>query len=284
MVLPRTPRGRAALSVRPGLIIKGVLLGQIPLATGEFATEASISDLSAAYKEAVKNENALRPKSKQLRGMTAFSFKTLFKFAQLLGLVELVREEPMLYPPPGGHLYSVRKHDGVHAVVSTRRVFRLTDTGKEDELCWSNLSKAWREGAKPPLKAEVPAVPIKPRRKPRIKPVKAVPAPPPVPTFEPFILGPSPTEVKLKGLLAHLENLETIGIEAEGVVSEISRISGDMDKWIVEADDMYEDLRVVGRIKAAEEWKKARDVIRFAAEALDARNISGAVALLKELV
>lgn len=285
MVTPGALRGRAVMSIRPGLITKAVLLGQTPLATGELVTEASISDLGAAYKEAVKRENALRPKAKQIRGMTSYSFKTLFKFAQLLGLVELVKEEPMLYPPPGGPLYSIRKPDGVHVVESTRRVFKITDTGREDELCWSNLCKAWRVGTVAPQKLEVPLVTKPPPRKPPRRPPKKVPPVAPlVPIFEPYVLGAKPTEEKLSGLLAHLEKLETLGIEAKGVASELSRITTGLDAWIVEADDMYEDARVLGIRRVMAEWMKIRDVLRVTAEALDERNITGAIALMKELV
>jgi len=217
--------------------------------------------------------------------MTSQSFKTLFKFAQLLGLVELVREEPMLYPPPGGPLYSIRKPDGVHVVVSARRIFKITDIGREDELCWSNLCKAWREGQVPPLKLEVPLVTKPPPRKPPRKPPKKVPpVAPPAPIFEPYVLGPRPTEEKLSGLLAHLEKLETLGIEAKGVASELSRITTGLDAWIVEADDMYDDARVLGIKRVMAEWMKIRDVLRVTAEALDEQNITGAAALVKELV
>ena len=50
MINPRL-RGRALTSIRPGIVIKSVLAGQIPLHGTQYATEASISDLHNAYKD-----------------------------------------------------------------------------------------------------------------------------------------------------------------------------------------------------------------------------------------
>ena len=111
-----TLRGRAASPVRPGAITKQVLLGEVPLLTGELVFEAAITDLHSAYKMALSRYNELRPKPKHIRGMTMHSFYTMFKFAQLLGLVELVRTESMQFPPPGGQLYSLEKTDRVRVV------------------------------------------------------------------------------------------------------------------------------------------------------------------------
>ena len=178
-------RGRAASPVRPGLVTKQVLLGVIPLATGELVEEASISDLHNAYKEQIRRENALRPRAKRLRGMTSYSFKTFFKFAQLLGLVELVREEPMQLPPPGGPLYSIRVTDKPRVVVSTRRIFKISPLGREDEKSWTNLAKAWTEGWTAPQKAEyiapLPREEVEPRVREEVVtevvPIKWVPKP-----------------------------------------------------------------------------------------------------------
>jgi hypothetical protein len=119
-------------------------MGQIPLRTGELVTEASINDICNAYKELVYQENMLRPKERKLMGMRYYSFLALFRLARYLELVELVREEPMLFPPPQGHLYSLRKDTKVYVAVSTRRIYRLTDNGKTAEQSWRNLHKAWK--------------------------------------------------------------------------------------------------------------------------------------------
>jgi hypothetical protein len=78
-------KGRAASPVRPGLIIKKTLMGDLPLDTGEYVTEAPIVYLFGAYKTEVARVNALREKGKRIRGMRYQSFYTAFRFAQLLG-------------------------------------------------------------------------------------------------------------------------------------------------------------------------------------------------------
>jgi len=137
-------KGRGAQPIHPGLTIKGVLIGKIPLATGDLVTEASITDIHNAYRELLWQVNTLRPKSRKLRGMRYPSFYALFRLARYLGLVEFVRDEPMLFPPPKGHLYSLRKNAEMEVVVSTRRIYRLTDKGREAEQSWQNLHRAWR--------------------------------------------------------------------------------------------------------------------------------------------
>lgn len=267
-------RGRAAQPVRPGATIKGVLLGQTPLATGALVTEAAITDLAGAYKELIKRENALRPKEKRLRGMTYKSFLTLFKFAQLLGLVELVREEPMEFPPPKGHLYSVRRHDGVHVVISTRRIFRLTDVGREDERSWTNLCKAWIESWPAPQKVEyappyAPPVEEAPPRPPR------VPRKPPV--FK-WVAVPSPRQFRL--FLRHLESLEAIGVEDLKVISEMDALSMKVGDWLVEIEDSLAEAVKPEEIARFENWQK---VITDVSEALMDRDLSRAIASLREL-
>lgn len=271
-------RGRGATPIRPGTTIKGVLLGEITLATGELVSEAAISDLHSAYKELIRRENALRPKEKHLRGMTTFSFKTLFKFAQLLGLVELVREEPMLYPPPGGPLYSVRKPNGVHAIVSTRRIFKLTSVGRKDERSWTNLCRAWREDWPRPAKIEY-APPYVPPPKPPVPPVVV----PPV-VLTPYKWVTRPSVSQFKSLLAHLEGLKAIGIDDPRVASEIDRLSMLIGDWIVEVEDGLEDARAIMHLRAIrrlEEWHKHISVV---SEAFIDRDLDRAVKSLGELV
>ena len=137
-------KGRGSQAVRPGITIKGVLMGEIPLPNGEHVTEATITDIHNTYKELIHRENMRRPKNKKLHGMTYPSFYALFRLARYLGLVEVVRDELMLSPPAGGDLYSLRRDDGMDVVVSTRRVYRLTDKGREAEQSWQNLHRAWQ--------------------------------------------------------------------------------------------------------------------------------------------
>lgn len=269
-------RGRAATPVRPGLVVKEVLLGRIPLATGELVRECSISDLHRIYKELIRRENALRPKHKRLRGMTAFSFKTLFKFSQLLGLVELVEELPMEYPPPGGPLYSIRKPDGVHVVVSTRRIFKLTTIGEQDERSWTNLCTAWREHWPAPTKIEY--VP------PYIPPEK-VPKPPEVPVeLLPYKWEPKPTVPRFKSLLKHLGNLKAIGADEPEVIAEVDRLSMLVGDWIVEAEDHLDDAKAIfhtANITKFTLWAKQLTAV---SEELRDGNLDGAIGALKKLV
>lgn len=273
-----TLRGRGATPVRPGNVTKGVLLGEIPLATGELVTEAAITDLHSAYKELIRRENALRPKEKRLRGMTAFSFKTLFKFAQLLGLVELVREEPMLYPPPGGVLYSVRKPDGAHVVVSTRRIFKLTDIGKEDERSWTNLCRAWREGWPAPAKVEY-APPYVPPPKPPRPPIVV----PPV-VFAPYKWVTRPSVAQFKSLLAHLEGMKTVGIDDPRVVSETDRLSMLIGDWVVEIEDSLEDAKAIVHTKAIRRLESWHKYVTAVCEAFIDRDLNRAIKNLEELL
>ncbi len=273
-----TPRGRGATPVRPGLVTKGVLLGQIPLATGELVTEAAINDLHSSYKELIKRENALRPKARRLRGMTAQSFKTLFKFAQLLNLVELVREEPALFPPPGGPLYSIRKPDGVHVVVSTRRVFKLTAVGKEDERSWSNLCRAWREGWSAPEKIEY-APPYVPPPKPPVVPPVEVPE-----VFVPYKWMPTPSTARFKTLLAHLETMGAIGAAEPEIAAEIDRLSMLVSDWVMEIGDALDDARAINNVRAIRRLEPQFKSITALTEALMDGDLRRAIASLRKLV
>jgi hypothetical protein len=137
-------RGRAAQSIRPGSTIKRVLLGEIPLKTGELVHEASITDIYVAYKGFLRFKNESRPQEKKLKGMNLLSFTTLFKFARYLGLVEHVRDEPR-HEPSYGNLHRVENGNGLHIVPGTRRIFRLTDKGRADDESWNDLCGTWRK-------------------------------------------------------------------------------------------------------------------------------------------
>lgn len=269
-------RGRAATPIRPGMTIKEVLLGHVSLVTGELVTEASISDLHRTYKELIRRENALRPKAKQLRGMTSFSFKTLFKFAQLLGLVELVEERPMEFPPPGGPLYSIRKPDGVHAVVSTRRIFKLTAVGQEDERSWTNLCRAWREHWPAPAKIEFAPPYVPPER---------VPVPPPPPeVLIPYKWVPRPTIPRFKSLLKHLEGLQVMGADRPEVVAEVDRLSALIGDWVIEAEDYLDDAKAIFHTANIEKFTLWLKQITEVSEALMDRDLSKAIGALRRLV
>jgi len=270
-------RGRGATPVRPGLTTKGVLMGEVPLATGELVTEAAITDLHGAYKELIKRENALRPKAKQLRGMTYRSFLTLFKFAQLLNLVELVREEPMQFPPPRGSLYSVRKPDGIKAVISTRRIFKISAIGAEDELSWTNLCKAWMESWPAPQKVEYAppyAPPPKVERPPRVKP--------PV-ELKPFRWVSKPSTRQFGLLLAHLEGLQSLGIDKPGVGPEVDRLAMLIGDWLIEIKDSLEEAKAIEFTERVVQYEKWEGAITATFEGLMDRDLDRCVEALREL-
>jgi len=273
-----TPRGRRETPIRPGLVTKGVLLGQIPLATGELVTEAAITDLHSSYKELIKRENTLRPKARRLRGMTYRSFLTLFKFAQLLNLVELVREEPMLFPPPGGPLYSVRKPDGAEAVISNRRIFKLTAVGKEDERSWTNLCRAWIDKWPAPEKIEyVP--PYAPPPKPPVAPPVKVPE-----VFIPYKWIPTPSVPRFRTLLAHLETMEAIGAAEPEIAAEIDRLSMLVSDWVMEIGDALDDARAINNVRAIRRLEPQFKSITALTEALMDGDLRRAITSLRELV
>ena len=166
MTLEIKRMGRALSPIRPGQVIKQVLSGVLPLIVYEgndyvekIVNEACIVDLHNTYKTMINRENQLRSRNKQLRVMTYNSFCHLFKFARYLNLVELVREEDMIFPPPNGSLYQLYKDldkrsskPKIKASVSKRRIFKITQTGIDDERGWSNLCQAYKEGWKLPIK------------------------------------------------------------------------------------------------------------------------------------
>lgn len=284
-----TLRGRAATPVRPGLVAKSVLMGEIPLATGELVTQAAITDLHNAYKELVRRENDLRPRAKRLKPMTMQSFKTLFKFSQLLGLVELVREESMQFPPPTGNLFSLRKDErttlGVRAVISTRRIFRITSLGAEDEKSWTNLCKAWIEGWPAPQKAEY-LPPVYVPREPRVpkeKPPK-VERPPRVPMeFTPYVWREPFSPSNLMALVKHIRVLGSLSIDSPGVVTEVSGLAGKLGGWIVEADEAYDEVKSVGYISEMRRFERIRTYLTNAREALLDHDLERATSSLEEL-
>ena len=276
--------GRAAQPIRPGFTIKDVLSAKMPLVTGEITREAAITDIHSVYKDAVRNENSMRPRDRQIRGCTYASFVKLFKFAQLLFLVELVREEPMNFPPRRGALYTVKVRPTAtgrqfSAVISTRRIFRLSDVGAEDEKSWSNLCRAWIDGWPAPQKLEIPPPTVEvPIRKPREKPAAPPLAEAPMLKFE---LGNKPTPEKIVGLLAYLERLMAIGIDNPDVASETHRISMRLGDWILEAEDMLEDAKAVSYEEAVAQWQNMINILNSVSENLDNRNIGAAIEQLR---
>lgn len=288
-------RGKASTPARPGIVIKQVLMGERPLISGEIVSEAAIVDLANVYKQFIYEQNQLRTRESRLKGMVYMSFVKLFKFAQLLGLVELVREEPMLFPPPKGHLYSVRKRetDGIRvfAVISKRRVFKLTDVGREDERSWSDLCKAWREGWAAPQKLEVPIVlekipeeipevPVEEILPPKVKRVR-VPKVKKVPALK---LKVKPSKEQYVLLLDHMHALNEIGIRDKEVQKEVDRLAYAVGEWVAETIEQLEDATAAGDKTRAIEARYLRNVLTAADEGLLDRDIPQAIEHLKKLV
>ena len=277
-----TLRGRAATPVRPGLVTKSVLMGVTPLATGELVHEAAITDLHSAYKELIKGENAARVKAKRLRGMTYPSFLKLFKFAQLLNLVELVREEPMQFPPPGGNLISARKPDGIHAVVSVRRIFKLTPIGMEDERSWTNLCKAWIEGWAAPQKAVYLPPVYTPRPYKERPPKEALPSPE-VAGFTPYVWREPFGPETLSALAEHIRTLDSLGIKFPGVSVEVSKLTSKVSGWYVEADEAYDEVKAIGFTSEIRRFENIVSHLGVAREALADHDLVRAASSLEEL-
>jgi len=243
MTTPRL-RGRAAQPLRPGFIAKAVLSGDIPLATGESVKEAAITDIHSVYRYLTKQENLIRPRDRRLRGMTYRSFLTLFRFAYLLGLVERVREEPMLFPPPGEPLLSIRKPNGAHIVEAKRIIYRLTLVGREDEVAWSNLCRAWIEHWPVPQKAiieEVPPTVVPPIKPPAVE----VPVVPPVELKMPR-LAETPSVTQFRKLLVYLRAVRDAGISGMALTSRLDAVSGRAGDWDMWTGDALEDAKEAG--------------------------------------
>jgi len=278
-----TLRGRAATPVRPGLTAKAVLLGQVPLATGEHVSEASISDLHNAYKELIKQENTLRPAAHRLKPMTYRSFLTLFKFAQLLHLVELVREEPMELPPPGGSLLSIRgSGDAAIVTISARRIFKITQVGADDEKSWSDLCRAWREGWTAPQKLEY-APPIITGR-PRKVEEEVLPQPPAEGEFKSFKLPRDPTAVNFRLLANHLLILDSIGADDKSVSGELSMLATAINSWEVDILDALDEARSIGYTDEVDRFEVWRGLMASVRESLEAKDIVRAVSALESLI
>ncbi len=288
--------GRAAQKIRPGFLIKNVLMGKIPLSTGEYVNEAAITDIFNVYRDAVKRENSLRPQNKQIRGCTYASFLKIFKFAQLLGLVEFIREEPMRYPPKGGKLYRVKMRKTPNgkqfsAVVSNRKIFKLSAVGAADEKSWSNLCLAWRESWPAPQKLEGPippspeefmgTEPVEPKPK-KTRRTKKATAPTGI-TMERPVLAGDISANNIRNLLAYLEHLKGIGAQNPDVASELTIMVTAIDRWVGIADDNRDDARALGNMALSIRWMKIRDVLRMIAEAIEEQNLDGAISLVDEL-
>lgn len=244
-------RGRAASPVRPGFLIKSLLSGEIPNEDGERVTESAIVDIHHVYKAAVREAGMLR--SKHYKPMVYSSFVCLFRFAEKLGLVELVRSEPMLYPPPHGHLYTTRRHDGAHIQTSTRNVYRLTELGKQDELSWSNLTRAYLEHWLAPQKLIVPI--------PTVAPTK-------------YKFSSTPSSIQLTAFMNFLISMKNTGID-QSLLRQLSEQVGD---WSI----YFEDRLKTSNDK--DKYRHLRDDANRLSDELFEYNIDAAIATARDMV
>ncbi|GAI78371.1 unnamed protein product [marine sediment metagenome] len=127
------PRGGAAKEIRTGHFIREWL---------EKVGDDSITGMHGALKSKIGRRNLLRPKAKWLRAPTYESFVKYFGHLRRWGLVEFVREEPTEWVPHEklisirmvGPWPDARPLPPVNVVPSMRRVYRLSDLGKQPEM------------------------------------------------------------------------------------------------------------------------------------------------------
>lgn len=307
-----TLRGRAASAIRPGLIVKRILMGELPLDTGELVSEAAIVDLFNAYKRQLREYNQVREKAKHITGMHYRSFYTMFRFAQLLKLVEFVREEEADWKRKAAttaatsliRLEKSAETGHIGRRISNRRVFRLSEVGKEDVKSWLDLTRAWKEQWPAPQMVEIPVIPIVPvavEEVPAEVAVEAVPPPeviPPkpkkgrkpraekvlgvaVPTLK---LQPEPSKEQYSALLEHLRKLSTIGIDDKGVQREIDKLTARVGDWVVAVIEALEDATSIGYASKVIELRHLRNILTEVDEKLMDRDIPEAIEQLKKLV
>lgn len=241
-------KGRAASPIRPGLIAKNVLMGKIPLDTGEYVNEAAVTDIFKAYKSELDRVNELRPRDKHIRGMRYSSFYTMFRFAILKGLVEYVRGEEADYNrkqsiTASNVLLRVEKVEGEpRIVVSNRKIFKLSDVGYEDEKCWSDLTNSWKLnwGVGQKLEYEIPTVEEKIEEPPEkiVEEEKPLGFTSIAPMWKDVM-----TIKRLTDLIAHLRILLKLGVKFPGVSKECDTISLLLADWVIDMEDRAQSAK-----------------------------------------
>jgi len=284
------------------MLIKDVLLGKVPLVTytkegriEHIVNEACITDLHNTYKELILKENELREKKKRLRAMVYSSFCHLFKFARYLGLVEFVRYEPMIFPPPQGHLYQIGKHNGVHVRISQRKIFKLTELGIQDERAWADLCGAYKEGWKLPQKIEYDEpmerpsklpeeqITLEPKKPKRHRHVDLAPSEfPDEPPEEVFAEEPSVGEYMK--MVTHIKTLQGIGIEKEEVKTAIQDLMKTMDPWIVFVLEAKGGAEKAKNLEQYWRYKKEGDDLYVLYDKIESEDLGAAVSMLGKLI
>lgn len=113
-------RGRALQKVRPGMIIKGVLQGKVPLADGSYVREANMTDMYMVYACAASL-------MEHREVMSVKSFATLLRAALYLGLISCVSSN--------GESFAHSK-------------FAITDMGRNAQRDWEDITSAHKARGK----------------------------------------------------------------------------------------------------------------------------------------
>jgi len=212
--------------------------------------------------------------------MTYRSFVTLFKFAQLKGLVELVEERDMEFPPKSGGLISIRHEGGeVEVVPSKIRVFRLTQSGSQDERSWANLCKSWMEGwpVPQPLQYKIPETKPTPSGIPVVEKKT---------TWTSLVRTQSYTVRRASMMKDHLETLDAIGINTKGVRDELDHVRSILADWETDLDIKIEreEKKKAPDDELLERYETNRSNIVTVGELLEEHELKEAIEAMEDLI
>ncbi len=210
-------------------------------------------------------------------------------------MMELVREEDMINPPPGLPLLQIVDREGV--TESKRKIFRLSELGTAEELAWGDLRKAWQEKWPMPRKMEVPpeveappeAVPgvppeVPPAAVPKVvtKPIKPPKKPAGFPTVT---FAEKPSNRQFKSMLKHLQALKSIGVDDPRVWEELAKkVEWIPGTWQVSLEDMIEAEERKEESEMLEVYEGWIDQMMPLYEALADRDIDTAIGILEMLI
>jgi len=263
-------RGRAASPIRPGTIVKNILLGNIPLESRtniSYVSYAAVTDLHNTYKEHIRRENMTR--ESKLRGMSYHSFATWFRFAKYLGLVEKVKEEPANVPSVLSRI--VRTTTGRLSIRRTSRVlYGLTAAGIAEERAWQDLTTAWKDNwelGQPALKLKVK-----------------------IPEFEKVTIPDVPYPEHFVQVAKYLRKLILIAHLNEEAREEIYNVAVKIRKWLKEFTsthkalyEQYEDTGSESAKSSADELQEWIDSLQSVYNLLTKVEIEEAADMLEEM-
>jgi len=139
--------------VRPGEVVKRVLLGLTPLKTGELVAVASPTQLHQAYKRAVQDKQletmAFSSRGRYLvqRTMTFASFYHWLRKARELGLIEMVGTG-VIDPDNPESTQLIRFEEDpdsgeYRGAFPKTTLYKLTDAGRDEVVIWENINLWW---------------------------------------------------------------------------------------------------------------------------------------------